>query len=322
MEYDNTDVENGAGGGAKMSIAVEVKDLTKRYANLVAVDKVNFTIQEGEIFGLLGPNGAGKTTTIEMIEALRKADAGSIQVCGIDVTKRADKIKEIIGVQLQSTSVYDTIRVGEVIDLFGSYYHKSLPTAEVLREMSLDEKKDSFVESLSGGQKQRLALALALVNDPRVLFLDEPTTALDPQARRATWDIIKSLRQEGKTIIMNTHSMEEAERLCDRVGIMDHGQIIALDTPSNLISRQNLDSAIEFTSSNATSKEFLGRLPSVNKVTQDGDKYILYTKDALPLLVEIVRLYQQKQLDLANISVRAATLEDVFLELTGRRLRE
>lgn len=305
-----------------MSIAIEVKDLTKRYGDLVAVDRVSFTIQEGEIFGLLGPNGAGKTTTIEMVEGLRKPDAGSIQVCSIDVTKGDDKVKEIIGVQLQSTSVYEKIRVSEAIDLFGGYYRKSLPTSEVLQQMSLNEKKNSFVESLSGGQKQRLALALALVNDPRVLFLDEPTTALDPQARRATWNIIEGLRQRGKTIILNTHYMEEAERLCDRVGIMDHGQIIALDTPSNLIARQNLDSAIEFTSSNGANREFFERLPSVNKVTQDGERFILYTKEALPLLVEIVRLYQQKQLDVANISVRAATLEDVFLELTGRRLRE
>lgn len=305
-----------------MSIAVEVKDLTKRYGSLVAVNKVSFAIREGEIFGLLGPNGAGKTTTIEMIEGLRKSDAGSIQVCNIDVTKGADKVKEIIGVQLQSTSVYDRIRVSEVIDLFGGYYQKSLPTAEVLQEISLDEKRNSFVESLSGGQKQRLALALTLVNDPRVLFLDEPTTALDPQARRSVWDIIERLRQKGKTIILNTHYMEEAERLCDRVGIMDYGQIIALDTPSNLISKQNLDSAVEFTSSNAPGKEFLEKLPSVNKVTQDGEKFILHTGEALRLLVEIVRLYEQKQLDLANISVRAATLEDVFIELTGRRLRE
>jgi ABC-2 type transport system ATP-binding protein len=308
--------------GIRMGIAVEVKDLTKRYGALVAVDRVSFTIQEGEIFGLLGPNGAGKTTTIEMIEALRKPDAGSIEVCGIDVSRGADNVKEIIGVQLQSTSLYDRIKVAEVIDLFGGYYPKSLPTTEILQEISLVEKKDSFVESLSGGQKQRLALALALVNDPRVLFLDEPTTALDPQARRATWDIIERLRQKGKTIILNTHYMEEAERLCDRVGIMDHGQIIALDIPSNLISKQNLDSAVEFTLSNATKREFLERLPLVNKVTQDGDRFIIYTKEALLLLVEIVRLYQQKQLDLANISVRAATLEDVFLELTGRRLRE
>jgi ABC-2 type transport system ATP-binding protein len=305
-----------------MGIAVEVKDLTKRYGNLVAVDKVSFTIGEGEIFGLLGPNGAGKTTTIEMIEALRKPNAGSIRVCNIDVPKGADKVKEIIGVQLQSTSVYEKIRVAEVIDLFGSYYHKSLPTGEILQQMSLDEKRNSLVESLSGGQKQRLALALALVNDPRVLFLDEPTTGLDPQSRRATWDIIERLRQKDKTIILNTHYMEEAERLCDRVGIMDHGQIIAMDTPGDLISKQNLDSAVEFTSSNALGKEFLARLPSVDKVTQNGEKITLHTREALPLLVEIVRLYQQKQLDLANISVRAATLEDVFIELTGRRLRE
>jgi len=305
-----------------MGIAVEVKDLTKRYGSLVAVNKVSFAIREGEIFGLLGPNGAGKTTTIEMIEGLRKSDAGSIQVCNIDVTKGADKVKEIIGVQLQSTSVYDRIKVGEVIGLFGGYYQKSLPTAEVLQEISLDEQKNSFVESLSGGQKQRLALALTLVNDPRVLFLDEPTTALDPQARRAVWDIIERLRRKGKTIILNTHYMEEAERLCDRVGIMDHGKIIALDTPSNLISKQNLDSAVEFTSSNAHGKEFLEKLPAVTKVTQDGEKFILHTREALRLLVEIVRLYEQRQLDLANISVRAATLEDVFLELTGRRLRE
>jgi ABC-2 type transport system ATP-binding protein len=188
--------------------------------------------------------------------------------------------------------------------------------------MSLDEKRNSFVEALSGGQKQRLALALALVNDPRVLFLDEPTTALDPQARRATWDIIEGLRQKKKTIILNTHYMEEAERLCDRVGIMDHGQIIAMDTPSRLISKQDLDSAVEFTSFNANSKELFEGLPWVNKVTQDGEKITLHTREALPLLVEIVRLYQQKELDLANISVRAATLEDVFIELTGRRLRE
>jgi ABC-2 type transport system ATP-binding protein len=305
-----------------MSIAVEVKDLTKRYGNLAAADKVSFTIREGEIFGLLGPNGAGKTTTIEMIEGLRTPDAGSIRVCDIEVPKGADKLKEIIGVQLQSTSVYEKIRVTEAIDLFGGYYHKSLPTAEILQQMSLHEKGNSFIESLSGGQKQRLALALALVNDPKVLFLDEPTTALDPQARRATWDIIEGLRQKGKTVILNTHYMEEAERLCDRVGIMDHGQIIAMDTPSRLISKQNLDSAVEFTSFNASSKEFFEGLPWVNKVTQDGERFILHTREALKLLVEIVRLYQQKQLDLTNISVRAATLEDVFLELTGRRLRE
>jgi ABC-2 type transport system ATP-binding protein len=305
-----------------MGIAVEVKELTKRYGALAAVSEVSFTIEEGEIFGLLGPNGAGKTTTIEMIEGLRKPDGGSIEVCGIDVIKRASDIKEIIGVQLQSTSIYERIKVGEAIDLFSGYYQKSLPTAEILQEVSLIEKKDSFVQSLSGGQKQRLALALALVNDPKVIFLDEPTTGLDPQARRNIWDIIEGLSKKEKTIILNTHYMEEAERLCERVGIMDHGQIIALDTPANLISKQNMDSAVEFTCSNGVGREFFEKLPKVDKVSQNGQTFILHTREVLSLLIEIVRLQEQNKLHLGNITTRSATLEDVFLELTGRALRE
>jgi ABC-2 type transport system ATP-binding protein len=305
-----------------MDIAVEVKDLFKKYGDLIAVNKVSFTIQEGEIFGLLGPNGAGKTTTLEMIEGLRKPDGGSIQLCGIDVTKRACDIKEIIGVQLQSTSIYDKIKVDEVIELFGGYYSKCRPTDEILAEVSLNEKRNSFVDSLSGGQKQRLALALALVNEPRVLFLDEPTTGLDPQARRNIWGIIEELRRKGKTIVLNTHYMEEAEQLCERVGIMDHGQIIALDTPANLISKQNMDSAVEIFSPDGAGKEFFEKIQKVDKVTQDGDKLILHTRDALSLLTDIMRLREQDRLSLKNISVREATLEDVFLELTGRTLRE
>ncbi len=305
-----------------MDIAVEVKDLTKRYGDLVAVNKVSFTVEEGEIFGLLGPNGAGKTTTLEMIEGLRKPDGGSMKVSNIDVTKNSDKVKEIIGVQLQSTSIYDTIKVSEAIDLFGGYYRKSLPTAEILQEVSLNEKEDSFVQSLSGGQKQRLALALALVNDPRVIFLDEPTTGLDPQARRNIWEIIEGLSKKGKTIILNTHYMEEAKQLCQRVGIMDHGQIIALDSPANLISKQNMDSAVEFTSLGGVGKEFFEKLPKVDKVTQNGQAFILHTREASSVLIEIVQLQEQNKLQLGNISTRSATLEDVFLELTGRALRE
>jgi ABC-2 type transport system ATP-binding protein len=306
----------------EMDIAVEVKDLTKRYGDLTAVNKVNFTIEEGEIFGILGPNGAGKTTTLEMIEGLRKPDVGSITVCNIGVAGNMDEIKEIIGVQLQSTSIYDRIKVGEAIEIFGGYYRKSLPAAEILREVSLEEKRNSFVQSLSGGQKQRLVLALALVNDPRVIFLDEPTTALDPQARRNIWEIIERLSKKGKTIILNTHYMEEAEHLCERVGIMDHGQIIALDTPANLICEQNLDSAVEITSSNGTSKELFEKLPRVNKVTQDGKKFILHTREASELLADIIHFREENRLHLENISVREATLEDVFLDLTGRNLRE
>ena len=228
------------------------------------------------------------------------------KVCGIDVTKRADKVKEIIGVQLQSTSVYDKIKVGEVIDLFGVITPNHCLPTEILQEVSLNEKRNSFVESLSGGQKQRLALALALVNDPKVLFLDEPTTALDPQARRNIWEIIEGLSRKGKTIILNTHYMEEAERLCERVGIMDHGQIIALDTPANLISKQNLDSAVEFTSTNGTGKEFFEKLPRVTKVTQDGQQFILHTREASALLTDIVHLHEQNKLHLENISVRVS----------------
>jgi len=305
-----------------MDTVVEVKGLTKKYGDLIAVDEVSFEIEKGEIFGLLGPNGAGKTTTVEMIEGLRKPDGGTVKVCGIDVSQGIDKVKEIIGVQLQSTTIYDKIRVGEAIDLFGGYYQKSLPAAQILDEVSLNDKRDSFVEELSGGQKQRLALALALVNDPEILFLDEPTTGLDPQARRNVWDIIERLRERGKTIILTTHYMEEAERLCDRVGIMDYGKIIALDTPRDLIAKQNLESAMEFITSNGTTKEFFQKLPKVSKVTQDGDRFILHTKEASSVLTELTHLSEANGLNLESISVRKATLEDVFLELTGRKLRE
>jgi len=246
---------------------------------------------------------------------------GTITVCGIDASKGTDRVKAIIGVQLQSTTIYDKIRIGEVIDLFGGYYQKSLPTAEILDMVSLNDKRDSFVQTLSGGQKQRVAMALALVNDPEVLFLDEPTTGLDPQARRNVWDIIEGLRGKGKTIIITTHYMEEAERLCDKVGIIDHGRIIALDTTKDLIAKQNIESAIEFTTSNGVSKEFFQKLHGVSKVTHDGDSFILHTKESSRVLAELTRLSEENGLSLDNISVRKATLEDVFLALTGRKLR-
>jgi ABC-2 type transport system ATP-binding protein len=305
-----------------MNAVVEVRGLTKRYGDVTAVNEVSFDIEKGEIFGLLGPNGAGKTTTIEMIEGLRKPDSGTVKVCDIDVLLGIDKVKEIIGVQLQSTTLYDKIRIGEAIELFGGYYRKSLPTAQVLDEVSLDNKETSFVEALSGGQRQRLALALALVNEPEILFLDEPTTGLDPQARRNVWDVIDRLRERGKTIVLTTHYMEEAERLCDRVGIMDQGKIIALDAPSDLIAKQNPESAVELITSNGVSKELFHRLPRVSKVTQDGNRFILYSKEASSVLIQLTHLSESGGLDLESISVRKATLEDVFLELTGKKLRE
>ena len=305
-----------------MNIVVEVKKLTKAYGDLVAVNDVNFDIGKGEIFGLLGPNGAGKTTTVEMIEGLRKPDSGLIEVGGIDISGGIDKVKEIIGVQLQTTTIYDKIRVGEAIDLFGGYYQRSLPTDEILGEVSLSDKRNSFVEALSGGQKQRLAMAIALVNDPEILFLDEPTTGLDPQARRSVWDMIEGLKERGKTIVLTTHYMEEAERLCDRVGIMDLGRIIALDTPKDVIAKQNLESAIELVTSNGSAGEIIRKLPRVNKITYEGNTFIVHTREASSVLIKIVRMSEGNGLNLENISVRKATLEDVFLELTGRKLRE
>jgi ABC-2 type transport system ATP-binding protein len=305
-----------------MSTVVEVKGLTKKYGDVIAVNDVSFEIEEGEIFGLLGPNGAGKTTTVELIEGLRKSDSGFIKVCGIDVSDGIDKAKELIGVQLQTTTLYDKIRIGEAIDLFGGYYQKSLPATQILDELSLSDKEGSFVDVLSGGQRQRLALALALVNDPEILFLDEPTTGLDPQARRNVWDIVERLRERGKTIILTTHYMEEAERLCDRIGIMDQGKIIALDAPRDLIAKQNLESAIELITPNGVSKEFLYKLPNISNITQDGDRFILHTKEASTILTELIRLQEGNILNLETISVRKATLEDVFLELTGKKLRE
>jgi ABC-2 type transport system ATP-binding protein len=305
-----------------MDTVVEIGNLTKRYGDLVAVNDVSFNIKKGEIFGLLGPNGAGKTTTVEVIEGLRKPDSGAIRVCGIEVSRRLDRVKEIIGVQLQSTTIYDKIRVGEAIDLFGGYYQKPLRTTEVLDKVSLSDKRGSFVEALSGGQRQRLAIALAMVNDPEILFLDEPTTGLDPQARRNVWDIIARLKERGKTIVLTTHYMEEAERLCDRVGIMDLGRIIALDTPKDLITKQNLESAVELVTQDGGAGEILQKLPQVNKITYEGNTIIAHTKEASSVLIELVRMSEGNGLNLENISVRKATLEDVFLELTGRKLRE
>ncbi len=305
-----------------MNTAVTVEDLHKRYGEVRAVDGISFTIERGEIFGLLGPNGAGKTTTVEMIEGLRNPDSGSIHVCGMDVTESLQRVKEVLGVQLQSTTIENKIRVGEVVELFGGYYEKRLPKDEVLETVGLVDREKSFVESLSGGQKKRLAVALALVNDPEVLILDEPTTGLDPQARRNLWSIMEAMKSARKTIILTTHYIEEAERFCDRVAVIDHGKIIASGAPSELIQRQKMDSAVEFTSSGRVERGVLEQFPGVSEVIEEEDRFILYTKDSHAALIALVELSRERGFSLDNISVRKATLEDVFLELTGRKIRE
>ena len=301
---------------------IEENNLEKKYGDVKAVDGVSFGVAQGEVFGILGPNGAGKTTTIEMIEGLRKPNAGSIKVCDIDALKEPRRIKELIGVQLQATSLYDNIRVKEAIDLFGSYYKKSIPSEQILEEVSLTEKKNSQVSKLSGGQKQRLSVGLALVNDPEVIFLDEPTTGLDPQARHNLWSIVEKLRDRGKTIVITTHYMEEAEQLCHRLAIIDRGKIIAMDTPDNLINKAELATSIDFT----TSRDLDGlakNIPGICKVNNgSARKYSISTKAVSLVLKDLTNLCYDNHVELENISVRQATLEDVFLAMTGRKLRE
>ncbi|MGP8079419.1 MAG: ABC transporter ATP-binding protein [Dehalococcoidales bacterium] len=301
---------------------IEVNNLEKKYGDVNAVNGVSFGVEQGEVFGILGPNGAGKTTTIEMIEGLRKPDGGSIKVCNIDALKEPQHIKELIGVQLQATSLYDNIRVKEALDLFGSYYQKSIPSAEIMEEVSLTGKKNSQVSKLSGGQKQRLSVGLALVNDPEVIFLDEPTTGLDPQARHNIWSIVEKLRERGKTVVMTTHYMEEAEQLCHHLAIIDQGKIIAMDTADNLINKADLATSIDFT----TSKELDGlanKIPGICKVNHGSAcKYSISTKAVSMILKDLTNLCYDNHIELKNISVRQATLEDVFLAMTGRKLRE
>ncbi|NIM46868.1 MAG: ATP-binding cassette domain-containing protein [Candidatus Aenigmarchaeota archaeon] len=216
---------------------IEVKNLAKKYGKLIAVNNISFSVNKGEIFGILGPNGAGKTTTLEMIEGLRSIDKGEVKVAGIDVKKDTDKVKSIIGVQLQASSFFDYLTLEELLVLFGNLYGRRVNPKFILEEVELQDKRKSYVKPLSGGQKQRFSIASALVNEPKVLFLDEPTTGLDPQARRHLWGLIKKIRKKGKTIVITTHYMDEAEILCDRVAIMDSGEVIALDKPGNLIDQ-------------------------------------------------------------------------------------
>jgi ABC-2 type transport system ATP-binding protein len=305
-----------------MNSIIEVNNLEKKYGDVNAVNGISFSVERGEVFAILGPNGAGKTTTVEMIEGLRKPNSGSINVSNIDALKETQRIKEIIGVQLQATSLYDNIRVKEAIELFGSYYAKSVPAAIILDEVSLTEKKNSQVSKLSGGQKQRLSVGLALVNDPEVIFLDEPTTGLDPQARHNIWSIVEKLKGRGKTVVMTTHYMEEAEQLCHRLAIIDQGRIIAMDTPDNLINNAGIATSIEFT----TSKELDGlakQIPGICKVNNGSvRKYSVSTKTVSRILKDLTNLCYDNNIELENISVRQATLEDVFLAMTGRKLRE
>lgn len=299
---------------------VSVQRLSKRYGAVEAVRDVSFSVQPGEIFGILGPNGAGKTTTLEMIEGLRRPDQGEAIVAGIDVRRDPQGVKAIIGVQLQEAGFFERLTVEETLNLFAAFHRKRLPVLPLIESLELTEKRRALVETLSGGQRQRLSVAIALVNDPKVLFLDEPTTGLDPQARRHLWATIERIRADGRTIVMTTHYMEEAQRLCDRVAIMDHGRIIALDTPRELIREHAGMSAVAL--GMETPEMNLHGITGVKEVTQTNGDVLLHTRDPLGTLHAIVELRRTGQLSYHSLRMEEPTLEDVFLTLTGRRLRE
>lgn len=302
--------------------AIQVTQLVKRYGALTAVDRVSFTVERGEVFGLLGPNGAGKTTTVECLEGLRVPDSGDITVLGLDVHRQANALKARIGIQLQTTGLYPKLTVREVIELFRSFYPRRLPTAQVAELTGLAERMDARTKDLSGGQKQRLSVALALLNDPDLLFLDEPTTGLDPQARRNLWDVVIGLQAQGKTVLLTTHYMDEAEQLCDRLAVMDRGQIIALDTPEALIRQHFAEQAIEFDSKPVPEPAVLQALSGVNRVEVQPPRVTVFTADVPATMGGLLALAAQGTIHFDDLIVRRATLEDVFLKLTGRRIRE
>ncbi|HUV53182.1 MAG TPA: ABC transporter ATP-binding protein [Dehalococcoidia bacterium] len=305
-----------------MNVVIEVENLRKTYGEIKAVNNISFKVAQGEIFGMLGPNGAGKTTTMEIVEGLRIADSGRVFVLGMDVKRRQRKIKAAIGVQLQTTSLYPRLKVHEVIDLFGSFFLKALPPDELIELVKLEDSRNKLCMNLSGGQQQRLSVALALVNDPQILFFDEPTSGLDPQARHNIWDVIKFAQEKGKTIFLTTHYMEEAERLCERVAIIDHGEIIAMGRPDKLIDQYFHEEAIEFQLDQSIGEDALHQLAGATNVVEENGKVTVYS-GSVPLTISaLMEMAKQKDMKLTELYVRRATLEDVFLKLTGRRIRD
>ncbi len=301
---------------------IRVRGLTKRYGDVQAVAGIDFEVASGEVFGLLGPNGAGKTTTVEILEGLRQPDGGEVTVLGRDAVREADALKPRIGVSLQTASMYPKLTVTELIDLFRSFYPRSRPTSELIDALELGERRNARSAELSGGQRQRLAVALALVNDPELVFLDEPTTGLDPAARRSLWDLVRGLRSEGRSVLLTTHYMEEAEILCDRLAIMDHGRILELGTVDELVAKRFHDRAVRFDPLPGLDHAALAALPAVTEVKTDETETLLYSRDPAPTIGALLALADEKGLEPQNLAIRRATLEDVFLDLTGRALRD
>jgi ABC-2 type transport system ATP-binding protein len=306
---------------AGAEVMVDVRNLVKSYHHKTVVKNVSFAARKADIFGVLGPNGAGKTTTLEMIEGIRTPDSGTAILAGLDVRRQKSAVQRVIGVQLQATTLFPELTLLETLQFFAALYPKALDPRQLLSDVALEEKARAYPQDLSGGQRQRLALAIALVNDPQVLFLDEPTAGLDPQSRRMLWDIVFRLREQGKTILLTTHFMDEAQLLCDRIAIMDNGQIIALDTAAGLIGGLGAQATLDCRLDGRATKSDIEGLDGVTGVRQATERYIIYTNAMQSTLVALLAYADTNGITLADLQVRVPTLEDVFLELTGRELR-
>ena len=300
---------------------IHVDAIRKRYGGTLAVDDVSFDVQPGEIFGLIGPNGAGKTTTMECVEGLRTPDRGAISVLGLDPTRRAYALQERIGVQLQEAHLQKRIKVREAVALWASLYRKPVDGDRLIDQLGLGEKRNAWFMTLSGGQKQRLFIALALINDPELLFLDELTTGLDPQARRAIWDLVRGIRQRGKTVFLTTHLMEEAERLCDRVAIIDHGRIIDIGTPAELVRRHCPERTVTVVTADSRAPERFRAIPQVQSVSGEGVQLTIRGQGD-DLVTHVIHCLAEHRIRVIDFRTELPTLEDVFLKLTGHLIRD
>jgi len=299
---------------------LRLEDVHKTYGEVRAVDGVDLGIDAGQIFGLLGPNGAGKTTTLEMVEGLRRPDRGHILYGEHDLVRHPKVARERFGVQLQTSAFFELLRVDETIDLFASFYRRTLPTDGLIERFELGEKRKAYVQNLSGGQRQRLAVAVALVNDPEVVFLDEPTAGLDPQARRNVWDSVRELSREGRTVVLTTHYMDEAEVLCDRLAVMDHGRVLDEGTPQELIARHRPGAIIELAAEVPVGPDL--DLPGLERVDRGEQVTSITTRQLDETLGALAAWARDRGVPLTGLATRTATLEDVFLHLTGRSLRD
>lgn len=306
-----------------MAVFIEARGLRKRYGKHIAVDGIDLTVRAGEIYGLLGPNGAGKTTTIEMLEGLRRPDEGSVKICGLDPVHQAQAVRERIGLSLQSTRLPVEMTGLELLKLYASLYSSPVPIGDLLAQFQLEDVARKRIQTLSGGQQQRLALALALVGQPEVIFLDEPTAGLDPQSRRSLWAVIEGLRDEGRAIVLTTHYMDEAEQLCDRVGILDAGRLLAEGTPQELARAYGPERTIELDlAAERANLAELAQLEAVTGVRAEGDEVILHTASTLTTLLSLAEYLRDRDVPLGDLRTRSATLDDVFLTLTGKGLRD